>query len=73
MSPVACMNRLAKAWQVVAPEWHSGPAGDLDKASGEGGMPLAVVVPEDVGRDDLPGCADQCADRCLTQRHEPWA
>ena len=31
--------------QVVAPERHSGSAGDQDKAVGKGGMPLAVMVP----------------------------
>jgi hypothetical protein len=38
---------------------------------GRGGR--AVIVPEHVGRGDVPRCADQCADGYVTERHHPWA
>jgi hypothetical protein len=44
--------------QVVAPERHTGSSGDPDKTVGESRVTLAVMVPEDVGRCDVPWCAD---------------
>jgi len=59
--------------QVMASERHTGSAGDPDEAVGEGRVTLAVMVPEHVGRCDVPRCADKCADRHIAERHDPWA
>jgi hypothetical protein len=48
-----------------------GSTGDQSKAVGEGGIPLAVMVPEHVDRGDVPRCADQCADGGVAQWHYP--
>jgi hypothetical protein len=53
MSPVACRNRLAKA-QVVAPEWHSGSAGDQGEPVGEARVTDAITVPEHIGCGGVP-------------------
>ena len=74
MSPVACRNRLAKAWRR---SWHRNgtPARRAIRAKllAKVCMPLAVMVPEHVGRGDVPRCADQCADGGVAERHDPWA
>ncbi len=57
----------------MAPERHPGLTGDQGEAVGKGGIPVAIMVPEHVGRRDVPRCAGQCADGGVAQWHDPWA
>jgi hypothetical protein len=34
---------------------------------------LTIIVPEYIGRRDVPRCADQRADRQIAQWNDPWA
>jgi hypothetical protein len=56
--------------QIVAPERHTGSAGNISEAIGEGGIPLPFTVPEHVCRGGMPRCAGQCADGGVAQWHD---
>jgi hypothetical protein len=45
--------------EIVAPEWHLGSPGGHGDNVGERRVSLTVVLPENVGRRDVPRCADQ--------------
>ena len=47
-----------------------GAAGNLPKSSGEACVSGAVVVPEHIGRGDVPAC---CAKGGVAERHHPLA
>jgi hypothetical protein len=51
-------GRCEMVAQIVASERHTGSACDPDKTVVEGRVTLAVMVPEHVGRCDVPTCAD---------------